>query len=163
MGRASRAAKDEGADRGYLFLATHAGRHRVLRTDLSYVPARQGGAKISYKVELPPHFKIHPVFHASVFKPHHEDKEDTRRNQTRRAPITVTASHDREIEAIIDYQAKRKQGQQASAMFLVHWKGQFPEEATWEKYDDLWQFKDQVREFFAAMRRGRRIIRWGSM
>jgi len=100
-----------------------------------------------YKVELPPHFKIHPVFHASVLKPYHEDKEDPSRSQPRRAPITVTASHDREIEAIIDYQAKRKRGQQASAMFLVHWKGQSPEEATWEKYEDLWQFKDQVREF----------------
>ena len=32
-------------------------------------------------------------------------------------------------------------------MFLVHWKGQTPEEATWEKYEDLWQFKDKVQEF----------------
>ena len=60
------------------------------------------------------------------------------------APITVTASHDQEIEAIIYYQAKRKQGQQASAMFLVHSKGQTLEEATWEKYEDLWQFKDKI-------------------
>ncbi|XP_049389049.1 uncharacterized protein LOC125853412 [Solanum stenotomum] len=103
--------------------------------------------KISYKVEFPPHFKIHSVFHANILKPYHEDKEDTSRNQSRRAPITVTASYDREIEAIIDYQAKQKQGQQASAMFLVHWKGQSPDEATYEKYEDLWQFKDQVLEF----------------
>ena len=32
--------------------------------------------KISYKLELLPHFKIHPVFYASVLKPYHEDKED---------------------------------------------------------------------------------------
>ena len=32
-------------------------------------------------------------------------------------------------------------------MFLIHWKGQTPEEATWEKYEDLWQFKDKVQEF----------------
>ncbi|KAH0743213.1 hypothetical protein KY290_031206 [Solanum tuberosum] len=32
--------------------------------------------KISYKVELPPYFTIHPVFHASVLKPYHEDKGD---------------------------------------------------------------------------------------
>ena len=31
-------------------------------------------------------------------------------------------------------------------MFLVHWKGQTPEEATWEKYEDLWQFKDKIQE-----------------
>ena len=78
--------------------------------------------KISYKLELPPHLRIHPVFHASVLKPYHEDKDDPSRNKSQRAPITVTASHDQEIETIIDYQAKRKRGQQASAMFLVHWK-----------------------------------------
>ena len=32
-------------------------------------------------------------------------------------------------------------------MFLVHWKGQTPEEDTWEKYEDLWQFKDKIQEF----------------
>ena len=32
-------------------------------------------------------------------------------------------------------------------MFLVHWKVQTPEEATWEKYEDLWQFKDKIQEF----------------
>ena len=32
-------------------------------------------------------------------------------------------------------------------MFLVHWKGQTPEEATWEKYEDLWQFNGKVQEF----------------
>ncbi|KAH0712517.1 hypothetical protein KY289_008476 [Solanum tuberosum] len=84
------------------------------------------------------------VFHASVLKPYHEDKDDLRRNQSRRAPITVTASHDREIKVIIDYQAKRKRGQQACTMFLVHWKGQTLVEATWERYEDLWQFKDRI-------------------
>ncbi|WMV07999.1 hypothetical protein MTR67_001384 [Solanum verrucosum] len=62
--------------------------------------------------------------------PYHEDKEDTSQNQSRRAPITVTTSHDLEIEAIIDYQAKRKRGKKASAILIVHWKGQSPEEAT---------------------------------
>ena len=88
--------------------------------------------KTSYKLELPPHLRIHPVFLASVLKTYHEDKDDPSQNKSQRAPITITASHDREIEAIIDYQAKRKRGQQASAMFLVHWKGQHPEQATWE-------------------------------
>ena len=103
--------------------------------------------KISYKLELPLHFKIHPVFHASVLKPYHEDKEDPSWNRSQQAPITITAWHDQEIEAIIDYQVKQKRGQQAIAMFLVHWKWQTPEEATWEKYEDLWQFKDKVQEF----------------
>ncbi|MCF8701926.1 DDE-type integrase/transposase/recombinase, partial [Corynebacterium sp. MC-10] len=103
--------------------------------------------KISYRLELPPTLKIHPVFHASVLKPYHEDKDDPSRGQSNRAPITITASHDRDIEGIIDYQAIPKKGHPATSMFLVHWKGQSPEEATWEKYEDLWQFQDKVHDF----------------
>ena len=47
--------------------------------------------KISYRLELPPHFKIHSVFHASVLKPYQLDKDDPRRNKSQRAPITITA------------------------------------------------------------------------
>ena len=43
------------------------------------------------------------VFHASILKSYHEDKEDPSWNQFIWAPIPVTASHDQEIEAIIDY------------------------------------------------------------
>ncbi|XP_070015198.1 uncharacterized protein [Nicotiana sylvestris] len=103
--------------------------------------------KISYKLDMSSYLKIYPVFHASMLKPYHEDKDDPSRVQSSRAPMTITASHDREIEAIIDYQARRKQGQKATAMFLIHRKGQSPEEATWERYEDLWQFKDKIREF----------------
>ena len=34
--------------------------------------------KISYKLELPQHFKIHMMFHASVLKWYHEDNENSR-------------------------------------------------------------------------------------
>ncbi|XP_070034262.1 uncharacterized protein [Nicotiana tomentosiformis] len=103
--------------------------------------------KISYKLDMPSYLKIYPVFHVSMLNPYHEDKDDPSRVQSSRAPMTITSLHDREIEAIMDYQATRKQGQKATAMFLVHWKGQSPEEATWERYEDLWQFKDNIREF----------------
>lgn len=32
-------------------------------------------------------------------------------------------------------------------MFFEHWKRQTQKETTWEKYEDLWQFKDKVQEF----------------
>ncbi|XP_075100175.1 uncharacterized protein LOC142176421 [Nicotiana tabacum] len=100
--------------------------------------------KISYKLYIPSYLKIYLVFHDSMLKPYHEDKDDPSRGQSSRAPITITASHDREIEAIIDYQAKRKEGQKATTMFLIHWKGKSLEEATWERYEDLWQIKYKI-------------------
>ncbi|XP_055832592.1 uncharacterized protein LOC129901441 isoform X2 [Solanum dulcamara] len=75
--------------------------------------------KISYKLELPPYLKVYPVFHASFLKPYHEDKDDSSRGESSLVPITITASHDRDIEAIVDYQAKQKRAQQATAMFVV--------------------------------------------
>ncbi|XP_075101616.1 uncharacterized protein LOC142177054 [Nicotiana tabacum] len=88
--------------------------------------------KISYKLDMPSYLKICHVFHASMLRPYHEEKDDPSKGQSSRVPITITVSYDREIEAIVDYQVRRKQGQQDTAMFLVHWKGKLLEEATWQ-------------------------------
>lgn len=58
------------------------------------------------------------------------------------APINV-------IETIIDYQSRLKQGKKATAMFLVRWKAQsqWRPLGTWERYQDLWQFKDKIQKF----------------
>ncbi|XP_070035702.1 uncharacterized protein [Nicotiana tomentosiformis] len=76
--------------------------------------------KISYKLDMPSYLKIYLVFHASMLKPYHEDKDEPSRGQSSRAPMTITSLHDREIDAIMDYQDMRKQGQKSIAMFLVH-------------------------------------------
>ena len=55
---------------------------------------------------------------------------------------------DKQIEAIIDHQLVHGKGwNNSSSQFLVHWKGTAPEEETWEKYEDLWQFRDKVHQY----------------
>ena len=105
--------------------------------------------KISYRVDMPHHLKIHSVFHASQLKPYFEDKEDKERRQFERARIFITPpTVDKQIEAIIDHQLVRGKGwNNSSSQFLVHWKGTAPEETTWEKYEDLWQFCDKVHQY----------------
>lgn len=77
--------------------------------------------KISYKLELAPHFKVHSICH-SVLEPYHDNKDDPNQIQICWALVTITTLHDREIASIIDYQAKRKQGHKATAMFPIHLK-----------------------------------------
>ncbi|KAH0653730.1 hypothetical protein KY289_031408 [Solanum tuberosum] len=94
--------------------------------------------KISFRVDMPHHLKIHPVFYANV--------KDRDRGQTQ---IFITPpAVDKQIEAIINHQLVRNKGwNNSSSQFLVHWKGTTSEEATWEKYEDLWQFRDKFHSY----------------
>ena len=57
--------------------------------------------KVSYRVELSPRLKIHPVFHTSYLKPCHGDKDDPSRGLSKRAPTTVVTSYDKEVEHVL--------------------------------------------------------------
>ena len=108
--------------------------------------------KVAYKLEFPAHLKLHPVFHASMLKPYHEDHEDPERNTPTRAPIEVRASYDKEVEAILADRILRRKQYQPRHEYFVKWKGLPDSEASWEPADALWQFKDQIARFHAEDR-----------
>ena len=114
--------------------------------------------KISYLLELHPHLRIHPVFHASVLKPYHEDKDDPSRNKSQRAPITFTASHDREIEAIIDYQAKAETRTAGQCHVSRTLEGTNSGRSHLGEVRRLMAIQRQNSGVLAAVHRGRRII-----
>ncbi|KAL5772293.1 hypothetical protein ACOSQ2_012217 [Xanthoceras sorbifolium] len=97
--------------------------------------------KVSYKVELPPRLKIHPVFHVSHLKPYHADTEDPSRGESSRAPTAVVTSYDKEVEEILADRVVRKRGVPRSSKYLIKWKGLPTSEATWEPKEALWQFE----------------------
>nr|CAN64786.1 hypothetical protein VITISV_014071 [Vitis vinifera] len=105
--------------------------------------------KVSYKVELPPRLKIHPVFHVSYLKPYHEDKDDPSRGLSKRAPTAVVTSYDKEVEHIIADRIIRRRGVPPATEYLVKWKGLPESEASWEPANALWQFQEQI-EWFRA-------------
>ncbi|RVW57491.1 Transposon Ty3-I Gag-Pol polyprotein [Vitis vinifera] len=105
--------------------------------------------KVSYKVELPPRLKIHPVFHASYLKPYHEDKDNPSRGLSKRAPTAVVTSYDKEVELVLADRVIRRRGVPPATEYLVKWKGLPESEASWEPAEALWQFQEQIERFRA--------------
>ncbi|RVW86084.1 Transposon Tf2-12 polyprotein [Vitis vinifera] len=103
--------------------------------------------KVSYRVQLPPRLKIHPVFHVSYLKPYHEDKDDPSRGLSKRAPTAVVTSYDKEVEHILADRVIRRRGGPPATEYLVKWKGLPESEASWEPADALWQFQEQIERF----------------
>ncbi|KAE8726163.1 Detected protein of unknown function [Hibiscus syriacus] len=103
---------------------------------------------------LPQQFKalqsIHPVFHVSMLKPYHTDKEDASRGYSHRAPPIVTKSYDKEVETVLTSRTVRKRGVPPRTEYLIKWKGLPESEATWELAEYLWQFEEHLKAFEAT-------------
>nr|XP_033513994.1 uncharacterized protein LOC117278617 isoform X1 [Nicotiana tomentosiformis]XP_033513998.1 uncharacterized protein LOC117278617 isoform X2 [Nicotiana tomentosiformis] len=87
--------------------------------------------------------------HVSPLKAPCRDKGDMERRQSRRPTIFTNSSVvDKKVETIIKHRVIQGVGWgNSSTQFLVRWKGQPIERATWEKYEALWPFKDQVHDY----------------
>ncbi|KAL7147904.1 hypothetical protein ABFS83_06G141000 [Erythranthe nasuta] len=100
--------------------------------------------------KLPSSLKVHLIFHVSMLKPYHEDKEDPSRGESQRAPPIMTKSYDKEIEEVLGRQLKRRSGVPQSIQYLIKWKGLPESEATWQTKEYLWQFQDRLHLFEAT-------------
>lgn len=89
--------------------------------------------KVAYKLQLPEHSKLHPVFHISQLKRKHGD-----------APVhlldlpTILPLQDKIPEFLLGRRMV-KRNNQAATQLLIQWKDQSPEEATWEDYHTFTQ------------------------
>ncbi|GJR49653.1 UvrD-like helicase, ATP-binding domain, P-loop containing nucleoside triphosphate hydrolase [Tanacetum coccineum] len=101
--------------------------------------------KVSYRVQLPPKLKIHPVFHVSFLKPYHGDEEDPERGVSKRAPTAVVTSYDREVEEILSDRTIRRRGVPSYKEYLIKWHDLPDSEAIWKgsTYGGVWR-RDQV-------------------
>ena len=81
---------------------------------------------LAYKVDLPPGWKIHPVFHVSNLKRYARSPEFIR-SETPPPPALVDGEEEYKVEAIL-----RHKGSGARRLYQVLWMGYPVTEASWE-------------------------------
>ena len=84
-----------------------------------------GESKAAFKLKLPPHWRIHPVFHMSLLDPYRANKIEGRKQLAMPPPEIVNRELEYEVETILDSKIQRNK-----LRYLVDWKGYGPEERT---------------------------------
>ena len=107
----------------------------------------------AYRLDLPPTWRIHPVFHVDSLKRYHGSTESNREEQPP-PPVIVEGEEEYEVESIL-----RHKGQGARRLYQVLWKGYPITEASWEPESNLQNAPLILEEYLrriAADQRGQR-------
>ncbi len=88
---------------------------------------------VAYRLELPPNWRIHNVFHASLLTPYHETTAHGP-NFTRPPPDLIDGEEEYEVERIV---AHRQFGRSKRLQYLIKWKGYPDSDNTWEPADQV--------------------------
>ncbi|KAL8451288.1 hypothetical protein Emag_002817 [Eimeria magna] len=102
--------------------------------------------EVTYKLDLPPSFTIHPVFHVSRLRPFLEDP--TLHRDQRWDPMRRDGHLEFEVEAILEVR-----GPKTAKEYIIKWKGKPLDEATWEPTRNLTHCKHLLRAFHTSRNR----------
>jgi len=88
---------------------------------------------VTYRLELPAQWNIHPVFHASLLTPYIET-DSHRPNFLRPPPDLIKGENEYEVETIRKHRYFRKNKR---LQYLLKWKGYPKSDNTWEPVEQL--------------------------
>ena len=81
-----------------------------------------GEGKSAFQLELPPRWRIHNVFHASLLDPYHGNEIEGRKQPVPQPPEIVEGAPEYEVEEILNSKIERRK-----LWYMVDWKGYGPE------------------------------------
>ena len=103
--------------------------------------------RTSYKLDLPPHMKVNPVFHISQLKLYRRPN-DPERTYEKPGPVIVNEEEEFEVDEIINHR-KRKRGRKTNKIeYLIVWKGYPVHESTWEPEENVKNAPEKIAEYY---------------
>ncbi|KAL0152505.1 hypothetical protein M9458_052228 [Cirrhinus mrigala] len=114
---------------------------------------------VTFKLQLPPQYRIHPTFHVSLLKPFHPPLIPSTEPGHEEEPPPPLLLEDGSIYSVKEILQSRRRGGQLQ--YLVDWEGYGPEERSWVPRADildptlLEDFHTSHPEFPAPRGRGR--------
>ena len=94
-------------------------------------PIRQVMSPVTYRLDLPAQWSIHPVFHIDLLTPYRETPLHGA-NYQRPPPDLVEGSEEYEVEAVLD---SRRFGRGRKLQYLIKWKGYPASDNQWVNKD----------------------------
>lgn len=94
-------------------------------------------SQVAYKLKLPRHLSIHPVFHVSLLRPWRTDSEFPSHTPVYTRPPPVDVGENRfEVESLLKKRYRRL-GRGGRWEYLVRWRGYGPDDDTWEPVNNI--------------------------
>ena len=103
---------------------------------------------VAYRLNLPDRLKLHPTFHVSFLKPFQPELLLDGRKRGKRAPPVIRVQFEKKVKKVLDHRTQGMSKKNRRTDYLVQWEGEEEADATWEKGVTLWQFEDQIREYW---------------
>ena len=103
--------------------------------------------RTSYKVELPPHMKVHPVFHISQLKLYRRPADAAKTYEKLGLVIVDQETEEYEVDEVINHR-KRKRGKKTKIEYLIVWKGYPMHESTWEPEENVANTPAKIAEYY---------------
>ena len=98
---------------------------------------------VTFKLKLPEHWKIHPVFHASLLTPYKETEEHGQ-NFPSPPPDLIDGEEEYEVERVIN---SRRFGRHKKLQYLLRWKGYSEAHDSWEDADQVYA-PELIKEYY---------------